>query len=146
MLLLSSAANNKHLLVANSPWLIGLLCLSEYRLHPGLPPKGLLGVTTDDSDRGVRGVEGVVALWDKLMRGGTIGNVAWGKDTLGTIFTWNSKNRNRITFLVCRSLYCAQRFIDSYQLHLLSCTSFKESSTPRNVVGCYLLKAKLWRP
>lgn len=34
------------------------------------------------------GVDGAVALWDKLIGGELLGNVAWEKDTLGTRFTW----------------------------------------------------------
>lgn len=59
-----------------------------YRLRTGLPVNMLFGVRTEgDSESGVRGVEGAVALWDKLMGGGTLGNVAWEKDTLAIRFT-----------------------------------------------------------
>lgn len=48
----------------------------------------LLGVRTEgESESGVRGVEGAVALWERLIGGGALGIVAGAKDTLDTRFT-----------------------------------------------------------
>lgn len=67
------------------PWLTERL----YRLRTGVPVNMLLGVRTEgDSESGVKGVDGAVALWDTLIGGGPLGNVAWEKDTLDTRLTW----------------------------------------------------------
>lgn len=53
--------------------------------------KPALGVRTEgDSDRGIKGVDGAVALWDKLIWG-PLGSVAWEKDMLGTRFACGGK-------------------------------------------------------
>lgn len=73
------------------PWLTERL----YRLRTGVPVNMLLGVRTEgDSESGVRGVDGAVALWDMLTGGGPLGNVAWEKDTLDTRLTWK-KNKTK---------------------------------------------------
>ena len=77
-------------MVSPLPWLTERL----YRLRTGVPVKLLLGVRTEgDSESGVRGVHGAVALWDRLIGAGPLGNVAWEKDTLDTRFTWNTNTR-----------------------------------------------------
>jgi len=60
------------------PWLTERL----YRRRTGVPVNMLLGVrTAGESERGVRGVDGAVALWDRLIGGEPLGTVAWEKDT-----------------------------------------------------------------
>lgn len=75
-------------MISQLPWLTERL----YRLLTGVPVNMLLGVRTEgDSESGVKGVDGAVALWEMLIGGGPLGNVAWEKDALDTRLTWRKK-------------------------------------------------------